>query len=91
MATRVRHAEYEFVQHQAAGKALCPFCNGWHDAATGAPLDPEGTCVARYMRVRNTAIVVRGVVNQRGGGYQVAGQRDRERCMAHAFAIKNPS
>ena len=86
MAHRVRHAEYEYVQTQAAGKALCPFCGHWHRASDGAPM--EGDCVARYLRFRKVAILVRGVVNRRGGGYQVPGQRDLDRCLQHAIANK---
>lgn len=85
---KVGDAEYEFVEMQAAGRALCPFCQVWHNSAGGEP--KSGSCPGRYARNRRVGIVVRGTARVRGVGFRVPSQTEINTCLAHAATIRKP-
>lgn len=80
-------AEYDFVlpNGQAAGRAVCPFCQGWHRRSTGEPITEA--CDARYLRVRKVAICVRGRPISFGSGVRVPTQAEKDAAMAHASSF----
>ena len=84
MPTIVRMVEYEYCAKQAHEKALCPFCCGWHRASDGLAM--QGPCVSLYVRHKSTAIIARGIVKARGGGYRTPSGRELDRALAHAVA-----
>ncbi len=87
-ATTVRSAEYAFVLKQANRKALCPFCDQWHKASDGRPIDEGNPCVGVYIRRRKAAFVVCGIPNTRagvvGGERVVPGGRSLDRAASAA-------
>jgi hypothetical protein len=82
-------AEYDFVlpKSQAAGRAVCPFCQGWHSRSTGEPATEA--CDARYVRIRKVAICVRGRAVNLGAGVRVPTQSEKDAAVAHAFGVVN--
>ena len=83
-------AEYQFAEPgtQAAGRAICPFCNAWHSRSTGAPIGAEA-CDARYVRVRRVAIFTRGKPLSLGSGVRVPTASEKSAAMTHAHNVVN--
>ncbi len=75
-------AEYLFVNAQAAGRAICPYCQGWHLRDTEE--SDEGDCEARYLRVRRVAICVRGRPSGLGTGVRVPTAEEKQAAVDHA-------
>lgn len=89
MIRNTKTAEYQFAApgSQAAGRAVCPFCSGWHRRSDGAPITES--CDARYLRVRKVAIFVRGKPVSFGAGVRVPSQAERSAALEHAFNVVN--
>lgn len=85
---RVGNAEYEFVETQAAGRVLCCYCNTWHKSSDGEPMDAANNCLARFMRLRKVAVMVRGTVKSRGGGYRIPLKAEIDAAVAHAANMR---
>jgi hypothetical protein len=88
MIRNVGTADYQFVQakHQAAGRAVCPYCMAWHLRSTGAPEGDEA-CEALYVRVRKVAIVVRGKPTHFGAGVRTPTSSEIKSAVAHAVGV----
>jgi hypothetical protein len=80
---QVNNVEYETVKYQAAGRAVCPYCNGWHRKG-GGPMDGASKCPATYVRTRQLAICVRAVSSAMGGGYTVPSDDEIKLALNHA-------
>jgi hypothetical protein len=80
-------AEYQFVapNSQAAGRAVCPYCSGWHRRSDGAPATEA--CDARYVRVRRVAICVRGRPTSFGAGVRVPNPSEISAAIDHAIGV----
>jgi len=85
MIRNVGTAEYEFVTTQAAGRAICPFCQAWHERSDGMP--DSGDCEGRYVRLRRVAIVVRGRPAGLGTGVRVPNSQEKKDALDHAFGV----
>jgi hypothetical protein len=85
MIRNVGTAEYEFVATQAAGRAICPFCQAWHDRAGGTP--DAGDCEGRYVRLRKVAIVVRGRPTGLGTGVRIPTALEKKEALEHAYGV----
>jgi hypothetical protein len=80
---QINDTEYEPVEAQAANKAICPYCHGWHSRSDGTPL--VGNCNGRYTRSRQTAICVRGLPVGLGTGARVPSTDEVTTALLHAI------
>jgi hypothetical protein len=79
--------EYQFVVVQAAGRAVCPFCQSWHMRSNGESITES--CDGRYRRNRRVAIVARGRPASLGSGVRVPTEAEMQAAMVHAENIVN--